>query len=200
MTRLRLLLSISPPDRLPPPLPPTCSHIPVTADKDKPSNRSARWRDSQTSLTMMGCVSLCMWVCEAQAIGKTKRENESEEGNMAYKWHLFTSNPSSPAVLGISEMLEGRKKDMGVGKTRLMREKEAHEHLEIKGGTTCADQPCISSSASAALGIARLRCPSRTAHRHFLMCLQCISFSTCVSDLIFISADGSYFKTADISG
>ncbi len=54
-----------------------------------------------------------MWECEAQAIREKRERNEREKGNAAYKWHLFTSNPSCPAVPGISEMLEGRKKKRG---------------------------------------------------------------------------------------
>lgn len=70
--------------------------------------------------------------------GSEERENEKEKGNTAYKWHLFVSNPSCPAVPGISEMLMGRKKYED-GEMWLMREKEDHERLEIKGGPTSVD-------------------------------------------------------------
>lgn len=41
---------------------------------------------------------------------------------------------------GIGETLEGREKGKYEdGKLRLMREKETHEHLEIKGGSTSVD-------------------------------------------------------------
>lgn len=44
---------------------------------------------------------------------EAEAENDRQEGNAAYKQHLFMSNLSCPAVPGISGMLEGRKKKIG---------------------------------------------------------------------------------------
>lgn len=44
---------------------------------------------------------------------ETERENDRQEGNTAYKRHLFMSNLSCPAVPGISGMLERGDKKCG---------------------------------------------------------------------------------------